>query len=121
MKGGVDIVNLLSTMLSTRSKNKCWPLNANFFICGKVRTNARTVYNECNNENLYNFEFSWCIGKELVRPLVQQRFDDPAGLQQSGVLWKIKRILGLNAKCGKCKSTIISLLYSIYILLLHKF
>ena len=96
MKGGVDIVDLLSTMLSTRSKNRCWPLNANFFTCDMVRTNARTIYNECNNVNLSNFESSWCLGKELVRPLAQQRFDDPVGLQPS-VLGKIKRVLGLNA------------------------
>ena len=46
MKGGVDVVDLVSTMLSTRVKNKHWPLN------------ALTLYNEINRERLSNFEFT---------------------------------------------------------------
>ena len=59
MKGGVGVVDLLSTMLSTRSKTPRWPCNTNFFICNSVRTNTRTLFNECKNEKLSYFEFTW--------------------------------------------------------------
>ena len=95
MKGGVAIVDLLSTMLSTRFQTKRWPCNANFFICDSVRTNARTVYNECNRLNLSNFEFTWMLGKELVLPFIQQRYANPIGVQ-SVAISKMKRVLELN-------------------------
>ncbi len=95
MKGGVDIVDLLSTMLSTRCKTRRWPCNANFFILDTVRTNTRTLYNECNKEKLSNFEFTWQLAKELVSPLIQQRYEAGTGLQAS-VKQKMRKVLGLN-------------------------
>ena len=66
IKGVADIINLLSYMVSTRSKNQWWPVNANIFVLDIVRSNARTVYNECNKLTFTNFEFAWELGKELA-------------------------------------------------------
>ena len=42
MKGGVDVVDLVSIGASTRTKTKWRTLNANFSLLHTVRTNART-------------------------------------------------------------------------------
>ena len=81
MKGGVDVVDLVSIGASTRSKTKRWTLNANSFICDTTKTNARTLYNEINNKKLSNFEFTFQLGKELIMPFIQQRSESPLGLQ----------------------------------------
>ena len=54
-KGGVDVVDLLSTSHSTRIKSKRWPFNA------------------------------FTIGKDLVLPAIQRRYANSNGLQISGV------------------------------------
>ena len=92
MKGGADVVDLLSTMLSTRSKIPRWPCNANFYICDSVRTNTRTLFNECKNEKLSNFEFTWRLGNELVKPFLQQRLGNRD--LQTSIKVKIEEILG---------------------------
>ena len=95
MKGGVDVVDLVSIGASTRSKSRRWPINANAFECDTVKTNARTLYNEINGKNLSNFEFTHQLGKELVLPFIQQRYASPVGLQ-SQVLNRIRSVLYPN-------------------------
>lgn len=56
MKGEVSITGLLACMVSTRSKNQRWPVNADFVVLGTVKSNPRTVYNECNKLTLTYFE-----------------------------------------------------------------
>ena len=93
MKGGVDIVDLLSTMLSTRVKSRKWTMNAFAFLLDTVRTNSKRLFKECCKEkNLTNFEFTWRLGKELVSPFIQQRCGS-TGLP-STVQKKINRVLG---------------------------
>ena len=42
-KGGVDVVNLLTTSHSTRIKSKRWPLDTLVFILNSCRSNAKTI------------------------------------------------------------------------------
>ena len=69
-KGGVDVVDLLSTSHSTRIKSKRWPINAFAFILDTCRTNAKTILQD-NDKPLSNFEFTYAIGKGLVLPAIQ--------------------------------------------------
>ena len=94
MKGGVDVVDLVSIGATTRSKTRRWPVNANSFLCDTVKTNSRTLYNEINNNKLTNFEFTFQLAKKLVLPFIQQRYESPVGLQ-SHVLNKIRSVLRL--------------------------
>ena len=88
-KGGVDIVDLLSSSLSTRIKSKRL-----VFLLDTVRTNSRTIYLERKDTNISNFQYNWILGKSLVLPHMQRRFKNPVGLQAS-VLQKMTRVLGI--------------------------
>ena len=59
IKGTIDVVNLVSTGASTRTKSKQWTLNANLFLLNTVRTNARNLYDKVNKKNLSSFKFTW--------------------------------------------------------------
>ena len=63
-KGGVDVVDLLSTSHLTRIKSKRWPTNAFAFIFNTCRPNAKTILQD-NGKPLSNFEFTYAIGKGL--------------------------------------------------------
>ena len=43
MKDGVDAVDLMSAMASKREKNKCWTMNALFYMLDTVPKNCRTL------------------------------------------------------------------------------
>ena len=73
-KGGVDVVDLISIHHSTRIKSKRWPLNAFAFILDTVRTNAKTILAD-NKSSFSNFKFAYQLGKALVLPIVQQRYE----------------------------------------------
>ena len=92
-KGGVDVVDLISTHHSTRIKSKRWPLNAFAFILDTVRTNAKTILAD-NKSSFSNFEFTYQLGKFLVLPIVQQRYEIRNGIQIA-VMEKIRRVLGI--------------------------
>ena len=68
-KGGVDIVDLLSTNHSTRIKSRRWPLNALAFVLDTCRTNPKTSLGD-NNIKVTNFEFTCELGKALVLPSI---------------------------------------------------
>ena len=100
MKGSVDVVDLVSIGAITRAKTKRWTLNANWFLCDTVKTNAKTLYNEVNGKNLSNFEFTRNLGKELFTPFIKQRSENPFGLQTS-VLSRMKRVLGPDDRAAE--------------------
>ena len=123
MKGGVDVVDLLSIGASTRIKMKRWTLNVNCFLLNTVRSNARTLYNEVNKKNLSNFKFTWQLGKELVTPFLALRIEKPIGPPKI-IVSKIKRAVGSDSKSvpakkikvglehGKCTQCVDSAPYS---------
>ena len=79
-KGGVNVVDLLSRLHSTRIKSKRWPINAFAFILDTCRTNAKTILQD-NSKPLSNFEFIYAIRKGLVLPAIQRRYANSNGLQ----------------------------------------
>ena len=68
-KGGVDVVDLISTHNTTKMKNQRWPINALVFVLDTVQTNAKTILAELSNPaTLLSFEFTYTLGKLLVLP-----------------------------------------------------
>ena len=92
-KGGVDVVDLISTHHLTRIKSKRWPLNAFAFILDTVRTNAKTILAD-NKSSFSNFEFTYQLGKALVLPIVQRRYKIRNRIQIA-VMEKIRHVLGI--------------------------
>ena len=93
-KGSVDIVDLLSTHHTTRIKSKRWPLNAFVFILDTVRTNSKTILSD-NKVKLSNFDFTYVLGKALVLPSIQNRYQNNNGIQLP-ILQKLRRVLGIK-------------------------
>ena len=77
-KGGVDVVDLISAKMLTRMKTKRWTLNVFAFMLDIARTNAKTIVRENNRTKpLSTFQFTWELGKLLVRSCIQRRHDNP--------------------------------------------
>ena len=118
-KGGVDVMDLLSTSHSTRIKSKRWPINAFAFILDTCRTNAKTILQD-NGKPLSNFKFTYAIGKGLILPAIQQRYVNSNGLQIA-VVNKMNRVLGMKeamhhavdipTKSGRCFKCIEAMIY----------
>ena len=64
-KGGVDVVDLVSSNCSTRIKSKRWPLNSLASILDTARTNANTILKE-NNVKMSTHEFTYQLFKSSV-------------------------------------------------------
>ena len=73
-KGGVAIVNLISSKFSVHIKSKHWTINALAFILDTARTNAKTIKRESANSNLTTFKFTSELGKQLVTLNVERRY-----------------------------------------------
>ena len=80
MKGGVDIVDQLSSSVTIHSKNKRWPINVNFFVLDTAHSNARTLYQEVTGKKISNFEFTWQLSKALVLPFILHRYQNCTSL-----------------------------------------
>ena len=92
-KGGVDIVDLISSKLSVRIKSRRWTINALAFILDTVRTNAKTILREAANSSLSTFNFTWELGKQLVKPHIERRYNNPVGIQKH-LYRKMGEVLG---------------------------
>ena len=74
-KGGVDVVDLVSTHNETKMKNWSWPINAPAFGLDTVRTNAKIALAESSNPATpSSFEFTYTLGKLLILPHMQCRY-----------------------------------------------
>ena len=95
-KGGVDVVDLISAKMSTRMKTKRWTLNIFAFMLDIARTNAKTIVKENTpTKPLNTFQFTWELGKSLVRSCIQRRHDNPVGLTHS-LVKSICKVLGIE-------------------------
>ena len=93
-KGGVDIVDYLSTSHSTRVKSKHWRLNCVACILDTLRTNAKTTLGN-NGVKLSNFGMTYQLGKALVWPSVERRYQNSNDIRMN-ILQKIRRVLGIE-------------------------
>ena len=83
-KGGVNVVDLISAKTSTRMKKRRWTLNVFTFILDTACTNAKTIVKENTpTKPLSTFQFTWELGKSLVRSCIQRRHGNPIGLTHS--------------------------------------
>ena len=89
----MDVVDLISSYLSTPIKSKRWPINSLAFLLDTVRTNAKTII--CDNDiNISNFEFTYQLGRALILPGIQRRYNNNNGLNIPR-LQKIQELLHL--------------------------
>ena len=73
-KGGVDIVDQISSRQTTKIKLSRGLVNAFAFILDTVRTNAKVLLEESKtHQKLTTFEFTYQLGKSLVLPDIQCR------------------------------------------------
>ena len=93
-KGGVDIVGYLSTSHSTRVKSKRCTLNCLALILDTLRTNAKAILGD-NGVKLSNFEMTYQLGKALVLPSVERRYQNSNDLRMN-ILQKIPGVLGIE-------------------------
>ena len=70
-KGVADVVDLLSTIHSTRIKTKRWPLNSLAFILDTCWSNAKTILAD-NGIQFTNVEFTYNLDKALISPSIKQ-------------------------------------------------
>ena len=61
-----------------------------------ARINAKTIVKENTpTKSLSTFQFTWELGKLLVRSYIQQRHDNPVGLTHS-LVKSIRKVLGIE-------------------------
>ena len=74
-KGGVDVIDLLSSHNITKIKTRKWPVNALAFILDTVRRNAKTIISESQSPVIQSlFDFTYNLAKSLVLPSTQRRY-----------------------------------------------
>ena len=95
-KGGVDIVDLISSNCLTRLNSKRWPLNSLAFILNTARTNANRILKE-NNLKMSTHEFTYQLARALYLPSVQRWYDSSNGIRVTQMI-KIKQLLSINKK-----------------------
>lgn len=89
-KDDVDVVDLVSS-------NWSWLMNTLAFLFGTFQTNAKTIIAEsCHPTKLSTYNFIWKLGKSLLVPDVQCRYNDSNGIRKSGVMKKMKKVLGIS-------------------------
>ena len=89
-KGDVDVVDLVSS-------NWSWLMNTLAFLFGTFQTNVKTIIAEsCHPTKLSTYNFIWKLGKSLLVPDVQCRYNDSNGIRKSGVMKKMKKVLGIS-------------------------
>ena len=95
-KGEVGVVDLISAKMLSRIKIRRWTLNVFTFLLDTARTNAETIVKENTpTKPLSTFQFTWKLGKLLVRSCTQRRHDSPAGLTHS-LVKSICKVLGVE-------------------------
>ena len=95
-KGGVDVVDLISAKMLTRMTTRKWTLNGFAFMLDTASTNAKTIVKENTpTEPLSTFQFTWELGKSLIRCCIQQRHVNPVGLTHS-LDKSICKVLGIQ-------------------------
>ena len=94
--GGIDVVDLISAKMSTRMKTRRWTLNFFAFMLDTARTNVKTIVKENTpTKPLSTFQFTWELGKLLVRSCIQRHHDSLVGLRHS-LVKSICKVLGIE-------------------------
>ena len=119
-KGGVDVVDLISSHQSTRFKSSLWPVNALAVLLDTIRTNSKVLLAVSSKPDVMStFEFTVRLGKQLILPAIQHRFENSNGIRSSA-MQKIERVLCIRnihrpvgnvdesvGRCGICVGGIV--------------
>ena len=80
-KGGVDSMDQMAGVYTTRCKTRRWTMNALAYVLDTVQTNMNTLWNEMNPDNkMCSYDFLWALSDELIKPFVQIRYNNRIGL-----------------------------------------
>ena len=95
-KGEVDVVDLVSAKILTRMKTRRWTLNVFAFLLDTAHTNAKTIVKKnIQTKLLSTFQFTWQLGKLLVKSCIQRRHDNPIGLTHL-LVKSICKVMGIE-------------------------
>ena len=95
-KGGVDVMDLVSTHNTTKMKNRRWPIKALAFVLDTVRNNAKTILAESSNPATpLSLEFTYTLGKLLVLLHMQHRYQDSPNFS-TVLVHKTRQVLGIQ-------------------------
>ena len=87
------MVDLISSHQSKRFKSPRWPVNALAFLLDTIRTNSEVLLVKSSKPDVMpTFEFTFRLGKQLVLPAIQYRFENSNGIQSS-LMQNIERVL----------------------------
>ena len=114
------MVDLISSHQSTRFKFPRWPVNTLAFLLDTIRTNSKVLLAESSKPDIMStLEFTFRLGKQLVLPSIQHRFENSNSIQSSATQ-KIERVLCIQniyrpvgnvdesvGRCGICVSKIV--------------
>ena len=105
------MVDLVSTHNTTKMKNRRWSINALAFVLDTVHTNAKTILAESfNPATPSSFEFTYTLGKLLILPHMQRRYQDSSNFY-TVLVHKMHQVLGIQvdkprnlptANTGRC-------------------
>ena len=80
-KGGVGIVDLISTHNLARMKLISWPQNTFAFLLDTTCNNTKTILFEWQSHaKLSDFELIYCLSETLVLPNIDRRYSTSNGL-----------------------------------------
>ena len=92
-KGGVDVVDLVSSHNTTKMKTRKWPVNVLASILDTVRTNAKTIISESQSPVIQSsFDFTYNLAKSLVLSSIQRRYHNSTGLSPN-VIGKMRLVI----------------------------
>ena len=95
-KSGVNVVGLISAYISARMNIRRQTLNVSAFMLDAARTNPKTSVKENTpTKPPSTFQFTWELGKSLVRSCIQRPHDNPVGLTHS-LVKSICKVLGIE-------------------------
>lgn len=95
-KGGVDIMDQMAGHYSTRCKTRRWTINSLCYVLDTIRTNIQTLWNEMYPEKkMSSHDLLWDLADHLIKPHVQRRYDNRAGIQKPIVL-AMMDVLGIK-------------------------
>ena len=86
-KGSVDVIDLISSHMSTRIKTKRWPMNYLAFLLHTTRTNANTILSH-NNIKMTSLEFTYQLAKSLCIPNVHRWYNSIQPMVCEQIKWQ---------------------------------
>ena len=95
-KGGVDVVDFLSSKYDVSRNSRRWPLTVVFTLINICGINSQIIYESNSKDNMVRRKFLQNLGLELVKPFMEERANVkhlPRGLKE-----KLRNVYGEPSK-----------------------